>query len=114
MYKQIIAVALLLVCTVASAVTIVSDPTTMSPQPTSCGWYMDGGAKEVLAVGKNTQNQAFCTKTIDTIAAGSHTVQASFVIEDSTWGTLEGPKSSPLAFTRPALSSAPSGLKLSP
>lgn len=98
---------------VAAGPRIVSDPTTTA-NVTHCAWYLDTAPRELVVAPKDESGKPFCEKDIAGIANGSHTVTAAFVVNDPVWGVLEGPKSDPFAFARPAAPSKPSPLRLAP
>jgi hypothetical protein len=93
--------------------TVVSDPTTRT-DVTHCAWYIDAAARELLPAPKDAAGQPYCSRDVGTVAVGSHTLMAAFVIQDALWGEQEGPKSVPLAFARPGLPAKPSILRLAP
>ena len=93
---------------------VVSDPTTTAGI-THCAWYLDSTPKQLVPAPKDANNRPYCELDIESVSVGAHSVTAAFVIQDSVWGDQEGPKSSPLAFTRPAgVTSSPSRLTIKP
>lgn len=90
---------------------IVSDPVTLTPAITHCGWYVDALAKEVLPV-VAAAGGVQCKKDFAGEASGQHTVRATHIIKDAIWGDRESAQSAPFAFGVPPLPGAPSALKL--
>ncbi|MFO1417261.1 MAG: hypothetical protein U1E83_01190 [Methylotetracoccus sp.] len=89
-------------------------PASSTPKPTHCGVYLDTAAKAEFTVVADASG-TYCKVDMASVATGSHTVKLSYIVKDPTWGSLEGPLSSPFAFVRPiGLGSAPTGLGLSP
>lgn len=113
MYRTLFALLFAPTFAQAATVSIVSDPTTYTPAPTHCAWYMDATARQQLPVAVDGDGLPYCTLDVTMIAAGSHTVTAAWVNDDGLWPVEEGPKSSPFDFTRSAASGAgPTGLRL--
>lgn len=78
---------------------VVSDQT---PQKvTHCGVVLDGGTKYDVPVATATPTTATCKIDISAVSVGQHTIKASFVNIDPTWGRSESVFSSPLDFVRP-------------
>jgi hypothetical protein len=92
---------------------IVSDPTTVTAV-THCAWYMDATPRQLVVAPKDSSGKPYCKLDVAAIATGAHSVTAAFVVDDPVWGTQEGPKSDPFAFTRPAAPPKPSGLTVRP
>lgn len=109
----LIAACVLWTSAVAAAPSVVSDATTAT-QVTHCAWYLDSAARELIPAPKDATGKPFCSKDVGTVSNGAHSVAVAFVIQDATWGEQEGPKSDPLAFTRPSVSAKPSTLRLVP
>lgn len=93
---------------------VISDPSQDTPQPTHCGLLLDATPKVDVAVAKDANGKAYCQFDMAGITTGAHTVKATFVIIDPTWGRVESPVSVPLALTRPGSPLAPAGLGLKP
>jgi len=108
-----LATAALLLPAAAQATKIVSDPTTATAV-THCAWYMDAVPRQLVVAPKDSAGKPFCSLDVTALSTGAHSVQAAFVVEDANWGTQEGPKSDPFAFTRPAAPPKPSGLTVKP
>lgn len=113
MNRSLIALCALWAPVVAAAPSVVSDATTVL-QVTHCAWYLDSAAREVLPAPKDATGKPYCSKDVGAVSNGAHSVTVAFVIQDATWGEQEGPKSDPLAFTRPSVSAKPSTLRLVP
>ena len=82
--------------------TVISDGTDTVPGPTHCGWYFDAAPRVLVPVGLDSEGLPRCVFDVGAVTVGPHVVQATFVIDSGVWGIEEGPKSLPLAFTRPA------------
>jgi len=95
---------------------LVSDPLpTLTPPITHCGVYLDTAAKVVVPVALTAPTgPSICRYDLSGIASGNHTVNVTAIRIDPIWGTVESGNSSPLAFVRPGIPPAPSGLTLSP
>lgn len=104
--------ALFVPAAVCSAPFIVSDSTTYTPAPTSCGLFMDAAAKQVVPVALDANSKPYCKFDINTVSTGSHTVTATFIVDDPIWGARESAKSVPFVFTGPPAPSSPAALKL--
>lgn len=97
-----------------SAPFVISDPSTDTPQPTHCGLLLDASPKVDVVVAKDANGKSYCQFDMAGITTGAHTVKATFVLNDPTWGRIESPVSVPLALTRPGSPTAPAGLGLKP
>lgn len=81
---------------------LVSDGTDYLPEPTHCAFYFDGATTSVREpVGRDQDGLPRCDMDLADIQTGTHTVQASFQIDNGVWGVEEGPLSAPFEFTRP-------------
>ena len=119
-FKYALFIAVVLWIIIASLIRVVyaapyavSDPTTQAV--TDCGIQLDNNVKmdidvEVVTGGKR------CKYDLTTVSAGTHTIKATFVNIDPTWGRSESVFSTPLTFTRPvaAVPTAPIGIVLTP
>ncbi len=77
---------------------------------TSCNFSLDGGAKVNVLVAAG-----LCKFDLSGVSSGSHNITVTAVTtSDPIWGTQESAASSPLAFSRPAAPTTPSGLQLVP
>lgn len=112
-----IACLLLLVASGAQAQPFLTSdpyPASSTPKPTHCGVYLDTAAKAEFTVVADASG-TYCKVDLASVGTGSHTVKLSYIVKDATWGSLEGPLSSPFAFVRlPGPGSAPTGLGLQP
>lgn len=106
--------AMLVPMVAGAAPFVISDPSTDTPQPTHCGLLLDAAAKVDVAVAKDANGKAYCQFDMAGITTGAHTVKATFILVDPTWGRVESPVSVPLALTRPGSPTAPAGLGLKP
>lgn len=95
----------------ASAATIVSDPDA-NTAITHCGWYVDSAPKEVLPAPKDAAGKPFCSKDVSALAAGTHSVKASFVVRAPGFADQEGPLSQSLAFVVPSAPTTAPRLKI--
>lgn len=76
---------------------------------TSCGVFLDAIPKVTIAV-----TGLICKYDLAGIAVGAHSAKVTAIaLNDPVWGTQESTQSAPLAFTKPAVPGAPSGLRLS-
>ncbi len=94
---------------------VVSDPLTTGV--TQCGVFLDAAAKVTIPVTAVTMPVAgnICKVDVGGVSAGNHTVSMTAItVNDPIWGSQESPQSSPLAFTKPAVPTVPSGLRLTP
>lgn len=108
--RDIVVAALLLASSGAVAAPyLVSDPAART-DITHCTIYLDATARQVAPVAKDGTGKPYCSFDLAGIANGTHSATAAFVIQDAAWGEVEGPKSVPFVFTRPAPPSSPSGL----
>ncbi len=98
---------LLFPLTVNAAPFVVSDPTTQAV--THCGMTIDTAAKVDSPVETVTGGKR-CKYDLALISAGAHTIKATYVNIDSTWGRSESVASVPLNVTRPGPVTAPAGL----
>lgn len=114
MKMYLLYLALLVPAIASPAPFVVSDPSPDTPQPTHCGLLLDAAAKVDVAVAKDAAGKAYCQFDMAGITTGAHTVKATFVLIDPTWGRVESPVSVPLALTRPGSPIAPAGLGLKP
>ena len=78
---------------------VVSDPTLQGV--THCGYVLDGGVKVDSLVAVSPLGKS-CKIDIGTVGVGNHTITASFVNIDPTYGRQESVQSAPLDFTVPA------------
>lgn len=92
MNRVIQAVLLFAVAFQALAANLVTDPAPASTSATHCGFYIDGGARQDVAVISDASGK-WCKKDISALAPGAHSAQVSFVLVDAVWGNSEGPKS---------------------
>lgn len=92
---------------------VVTDPTTQIV--THCGYVLDVDAKVDSPVAVVTGG-SMCKIDVSMVAAGSHTIKATFVNIDPVWGRSESVFSVPLTFVRPAstLPNAPTNLMINP
>lgn len=75
----------------AHGVSIVSDPTWYTPAPVSCAFWVNDESREseplTLPVALSETTQApYCRLPLDGIAAGDHTLLASFVVPSGEVG----------------------------
>lgn len=115
MIHVLIALVLLLSASLGHAAPfVVSDPAPATgTQPTHCGIFLDAAAKAEVAVASDTTGK-YCKFDIGMVGIGSHTIKATFIAKDTTWGTLESLQSAPFTFTRPGVPQVPVGLGLAP
>jgi len=92
---------------------VTSDPTTQIV--THCGYVLDVEAKVDSPIAVVTGGN-ICKIDVGAVAAGSHTLKATFVNIDPVWGRSESVFSAPLTFVRPAstLPTAPTTLTIKP
>lgn len=94
---------------------VESDPQIMGqPKATHCGILIDSEIKIESPVRLDTAGQPYCKYDLATVAVGSHTIRATFIVKDTVWGTLESVQSLPFSFTRPVVPATPTGLELMP
>lgn len=90
------------VSSLVEAAALISDGTDHIPEPTHCAFYFDGDVlSDRTPVVDDTAGFPGCYIDLDFIQPGSHTVRASFQIDDPVWGITEGPLSDPFDFVRP-------------
>lgn len=111
MIKYLITLSLMVFSSAALAAHVVSDPLG-NQSTTHCGFVMDSGTKQDIAVVRNASNQAYCSLDISTLAAGTHTVTVTAIINDPVFGRRESAASAPLNFTVPALPTVPGNIRL--
>ena len=80
---------------------VVSDPTLQGV--THCGYVLDGGVKVDSLVSVSPLGKS-CKIDIGAVGVGNHSITASFVNIDPTYGRQESVQSAPLDFTVPAKS----------
>jgi len=91
---------------------VVSDPTLQGV--THCGSVLDGGVKVDSIVAVSPLGKS-CKIDIGTVGVGNHSIAASFVNIDPTYGRVESAMSVPLDFTVPSKTlNAPVVLKIAP
>lgn len=106
-----VALTISMVALQAQAATIVSDPDA-NTAITHCGWYVDSAPKEVLPAPKDAAGKPFCSKDVSALAAGTHSVKASFVVRAPGFADQEGPLSQSLAFVVPSAPTTAPKLKI--
>ena len=113
MKKGLIIAGWLLSVNALAAPFVVSDPTTQIV--THCGLYLDAASPVDVPVVK-TATGANCKFDINSVSTGVHTVKATFINIDPTWGRSESVTSAPFTFIRPAstMANSPTGLAISP
>ena len=91
---------------------VVSDPTIQGV--THCGSVLDGGVKVDSLVAASPLGKS-CKIDVGAVGAGNHSITASFVNIDPTYGRVESAMSVPFDFTVPAKTlNAPGVLKIAP
>src|SRR5258706_8277685 len=114
--KLFVIVALMLASSLAVAAPfVVSDP--LATGVTQCGVFLDAAPKVTVPVTAVTTPVAgnICKVDVGAVSTGNHTISLTAItVNDPVWGSQESPRSLPLAFTRPAVPTAPTGLILSP
>ena len=91
---------------------VVSDPTLQGV--THCGYVLDGGVKVDSIVAVSPLGKS-CKIDVGSAATGNHSITASFVNIDPTYGRQESIQSAPLEFTVPAkILNAPGVLRIVP
>jgi hypothetical protein len=110
--KRILSIILLLPAIASAAPFVTSDPTTQ--KVTHCGILLDSGAKLEIPVTSASATTAICKYDVGNVTIGTHTIKATFINVDPTWGKTESPYSIPLSFERPnsTVSNAPTGLDI--
>jgi hypothetical protein len=97
-----------------SAPFIVSDP--LDSRATHCGFQVDDAARKDVPVATTgtTNTSKICRYDAASLTDGPHTITATAVAIDPTWGRLESAPSAPFALTKPASPGVPTGFKLVP
>jgi len=80
---------------------VVSDPTLQGV--THCGSVLDGGTKVDSLVAVSPLGKS-CKIDVGSAATGNHSITASFINIDPTYGRVESAMSAPLDFTVPGKS----------
>lgn len=82
---------------------VISDPTDMDPPPIQCAFYINGATtSKLLDVAMDADTGLpYCLMPIGNLAPGSYKMTAAFVVDFDLWGTVEGPQSLPLEFSKP-------------
>ena len=109
--KSLILVTLFLSAIAQAAPFVVSDP--LDTRATHCGWKIGDGARTDVVV-HTVGDDKICRLDLVGLPAGSHTVSATAVAIDPTWGRMESPPSANFTFAVPGSLSAPVGLGLRP
>ena len=91
----------LMIGVVYAAPFVVSDPTLQGV--THCGSVLDGGVKVDSMVAVSPLGKS-CKIDVGAVGAGNHSITASFVNIDPTYGRQESVQSAPLDFTVPSKS----------
>jgi hypothetical protein len=90
---------------------VVSDP--VDPACTHCGFKTDAGTRTDVAVALDGTAK-ICKLDISSLAAGSHTVNATAVAIDPVWGRRESVASANFPFVVTTVPVPPLGLGLRP
>ena len=109
--NKLIFVALFLSAAAQAAPFVVSDP--LDTRATHCGWKLNAGVR-TDAVVHTVGGDKICRLDLAGLPVGSHTVSATAVAIDPTWGRMESPPSANFTFAVPGSLSAPVGLGLRP
>ena len=109
--NKLIFIALFLSAAAQAAPFVVSDP--LDTRTTHCGWKLDAGTRTDAVVYLSGTDK-ICRLDLAGLSAGSHTVSATAVAIDPTWGRMESPTSANFTFAVPGSLSAPAGLGLKP
>ena len=101
--NKVVSVGLLMAISFSaySAPWVVSDPTLQGV--THCGSVLDGGTKVDSLVAVSPLGKS-CKIDVGSAATGNHSITASFINIDPTYGRSESAMSAPLEFTVPAKS----------
>lgn len=92
----------------------VSDKTFLAPGVIQCGVFLDAAPKVVIPVTAVTGGNV-CQVDVGSVTVGAHTISfTAITVNDPVWGSLESARSVPLAFSRPGVPPAPTGLLLTP
>jgi hypothetical protein len=107
--KKLILVTLFLSMAAQATPFVVSDP--LDSRATHCGWKLDAGVRTDAVVYLSGADK-ICRLDLAGLTAGSHTVSATAVAIDPTWGRMESAPSANFTFAAPGSLSAPVGLGL--
>jgi hypothetical protein len=113
--KSFVSVVLMLTSSLVwGAPFVISDPLTSGV--TQCGVFLDSIPKVTIPVTAVTVPTVgnICRFDIGTVTSGPHSITMTAIAVDPVFGSQESPQSVPLAFTKPAVPTVPSNLKLTP